>query len=174
MRPRQVCRGKARPGPERAGEAGRRFNEAPASLPGKAPGRRLPAPTTARAASMRPRQVCRGKPDRRPERHPGRDAGFNEAPASLPGKGRAGVRRGGPLGGASMRPRQVCRGKLAPRVGAVHAPPASMRPRQVCRGKSPGPTIGPTGWSCFNEAPASLPGKAIRATNPAVVDTSLQ
>ena len=86
-----------------------RFNEAPASLPGKGD-----------SAS------CGGAADR----------SFNEAPASLPGKET-------PLLGpvlqallASMRPRQVCRGKEAEgndRVSDTDS--ASMRPRQVCRGK---------------------------------------
>ena len=84
MRPRQVCRGKGRGGAG-AGDAVRL------------------------RASMRPRQVCRGKIPtigigrrRRP--------GFNEAPASLPGK------------------------------------VATMAARSSCDGR-------------FNEAPASLPGK---------------
>ena len=59
MRPRQVCRGKRpRPHPESAGSP--RFNEAPASLPGKAP------------------SACWTSPG---------CGSFNEAPASLPGKG---------------------------------------------------------------------------------------
>ena len=84
------------------------FNEAPASLPGKPPVRRANQPVLAEA-SMRPRQVCRG--NARVLRPGAREArGFNEAPASLPGKHPRQLPDDVRHARASMRPRQVCRG----------------------------------------------------------------
>ena len=208
MRPRQVCRGKWGWRYVTVGFVWACFNEAPASLPGK--GRRFgsgPDPGAGasmrprqvcrgkqdpaaivgrrRLASMRPRQVCRGKRTSRPS--PASTGGcFNEAPASLPGKGSGGGRGYDTGGRASMRPRQVCRGKwkralTAPVEGSVASMrprqvcrgkpgggpprggrlgPASMRPRQVCRGKASSRRSWSTSTRRFNEAPASLPGKA--------------
>ena len=109
MRPRRVRRGKA---PRRAGRPvlrPARFNEAPASSPGKG-GIRGGASRHWRRASMRPRRVRRGKSRFRPTQR--RTSGcFNEAPASSPGKGvgRSMVVRA--ICAASMRPRRVRRGK---------------------------------------------------------------
>ena len=139
---------------EQASVAG--FNEAPASLPGK-------------RESSGKSGCCEGGFNEAPASLPGklrrravgprhRDS-FNEAPASLPGKP-VGVPPFNPsIQSASMRPRQVCRGN--PRSGQHRrrARRASMRPRQVCRGNLCRRSPTSCRRSCFNEAPASLPGK---------------
>ena len=109
MRPRQVCRGKSGP---------------------------IWEATRQTTASMRPRQVCRGK-EEEVETRMMEGGGFNEAPASLPGKDVA-------------HHQAICR------------PCASMRPRQVCRGKPPRRLATGPAKGRFNEAPASLPGKGLR------------
>ena len=92
------------------------FNEAPASLPGK--GGRVNRPSAGGpGASMRPRQVCRGKEQASRGRE-GDYMRFNEAPASLPGKAAPRASRRSRGFCASMRPRQVCRGKARGRDGA--------------------------------------------------------
>ena len=160
-----------------------RFNEAPASWPGKASKTRTQLPNK-RTASMRPRLRGRGRgPGRgddgrtesasmRPRlRGRGRRRrvwatvvtclGFNEAPASWPGKGPlARVQRPG-VHGASMRPRLRGRGR-ASWLGACNG--------WVGHRFNEAPASWPgKGWhwthcratrSSFNEAPASWPGKA--------------
>ncbi len=158
MRPRHHCRGRAADA-RGAGRSAARFNEAPASLPGKSGGIFVD-PVTGLAASMRPRHHCRGRvwPDAEQQRgrrcasmrprhhcrgragahHAGASVvvGFNEAPASLPGKRPAEQSTAPARLAASMRPRHHCRGR-----GAC----TSRHSRWL-------------GWG-FNEAPASLPGK---------------
>ena len=172
MRPRQVCRGK--PGLLGAYERpSASFNEAPASLPGKAQNQPILSAWSA-AASMRPRQVCRGKPSLRAHERAGA-LGFNEAPASLPGKDRARPERRVDVRGASMRPRQVCRGKRERRAtrccstgGRFNEAPASLP------GKVAPPSHPQCLDMCFNEAPASLPGKGGRLQLSRVQKITLQ
>ena len=123
MRPRHVCRGMVSPSPARYRH---------------------------RSASMRPRHVCRGMP---PSPQLARAvAGFNEAPACLPGN----------VGGSA---------EYDPRAAQ-----ASMRPRHVCRGMPEGAPGGRGRWpGGFNEAPACLPGNdADAATFTPNVLTPLQ
>ncbi len=149
------------------------------------PGKRSPTPTrrSPPSASMRPGQVCPGKVC---SMWPGDpcNPGFNEARASLPGKG---GNQWGSLQGrqscfnearaslpgkaneinpewhlrhASMRPGQVCPGKQRREHRHGHLSSASMRPGQVCPGKAICPQpAGGNRHACFNEARASLPGK---------------
>ena len=112
---------------------------------------------------MRPRRVCRGISRGRANAER-RAAGFNEAPACLPGNHPGPARPVARAPAASMRPRRVCRGirvivinTSSPSSGFNEAPaclpgnpglrlplvpgrlPASMRPRRVCRGIDPLP-----------------------------------
>ncbi len=157
MRPGQVCPGKRdRPSNPKPGLLC--FNEARASLPGKAPLAPTSSPLASRAsmrpgqvcpgkggrpswiparidsASMRPGQVCPGKAQV-PAVRPWDRTRFNEARASLPGKDELRLMLTSVLRRASMRPGQVCPGKR------TTARPPQRRPRG------------------FNEARASLPGK---------------
>ena len=86
---------------------------------------------------MRPRQVCRGKAGTA-LRSVILKLGFNEAPASLPGKGD--ILRCGARGAARFNEAPASLpGKVGgPREELPRAAHASMRPRQVCRGKTPG------------------------------------
>ena len=131
MRPRQRCRGSCTCSTYDSDRAWR-FNEAAATMPRKSAGRSYvaesahgfneAAATNAAevrmisrvdhicAASMRPRQRCRGSSTSAIEQAAAEATGFNEAAATMP-------RKYGTLDGhhrscrhASMRPRQRCRG----------------------------------------------------------------
>ncbi len=189
MRPRHHCRGRGTSA-SRSSDGTAGFNEAPASLPGKRSDGILAVVHTI-AASMRPRHHCRGRggaalrrgarevPASMRPRHHCRGRGrarrtrccrgpcFNEAPASLPGKSSRGQATVRVPQTASMRPRHHCRGRAARRrAPAGGASRASMRPRHHCRGREHGHLGRGRQRPCFNEAPASLPGKRQQAAPP--------
>ena len=111
----------------------RRFNEAGAVMPRKAPPQRI------WILSL---------------------AGFNEAGAVMPRKGhrRPGAVR--PSGAASMRPGQLCPGRGAAALAARRQAAASMRPGQLCPGRGLGQGRGLGVVIRFNEAGAVMPRKA--------------
>ena len=107
---------------------------------------------------MRPRQVCRGKPPRAPPLAE-KGGSFNEAPASLPGKGANRRFRSAGRRCASMRPRQVCRGKPGAARRRRRPPLRFNEAPASLPGKAAGDFVLSDQTLGFNEAPASLPGK---------------
>ena len=196
MRPRRVCRG-IPPPPHAAGRPRRRFNEAPACLPGNRyretagrsrrrrfneapaclPGNRHRGGLRAarRRASMRPRRVCRGI-QRRLIWTRLSSRCFNEAPACLPGNP---LRRSREWSSSAQRFNEAPACLPGNRFRRAHRGRqerlASMRPRRVCRGIPPCATSSTRSstW-CFNEAPACLPGNPITAMSAAAWACALQ
>ena len=137
MRPRRFCRGELE-----VREAGKH---------------------TVGRASMRPRRFCRGEA-RAGARSPSPRASFNEAPAILPGRGRAKpCHFGEGWHGFNEAPailpgRDELRVELHQSFGT-----ASMRPRRFCRGEPEWTTsFSVASMKRFNEAPAILPGRGPR------------
>ena len=145
MRPRHVCRG--------MGGRAQRLDP----LPGRASmrprhvcrgmARKRRSCRSGRIASMRPRHVCRGmKTSSRPDSI--QYAGFNEAPACLPGNA--------PASSAPCQPSSMC----------FNEAPACL----------PGNGRSAPGWSGprarFNEAPACLPGNAVERYNAKIGDVN--